>query len=1124
MNVYDFSQMRVLPVYQLVADNLDVLNAQFLPGTTFFEGYMGDEYRWRGTLVYDGVVYDHIGFRARGQFFRYATGKNKWKLNFLPGHRFQAKDNYGRPYPVTWDKLNLASGMQHANRGYRGEHGLFEALSARVFAMAGVPSPATHFIQFRVVDQSYEASGNQYDSDFWGLYLAVEEPDGRFLKARNLPDGNLYKMDATSNDLQNQGVGQPGDLSDLNAFMQSYLRLNPDSAWWQSQFNLDGYYRFRAALEAVHHYDVDEGKNYFYFHNPDDGKWSIWPWDLDLTWADTFYGAGAEPFRDRVLPQPAFAIAYQNQLREVRDLIFNSEQMNLLIDEMTAIINTPATGLAMVDADRAMWDNNPILESKYVIENRARKGAFYRQAPSRDFAGMVQLMRDWVANRSLWIDVVLLTDHTHPGTPTLRYTGRGGFPADDLTFAPGAFSDPDGAATFAGVQWMAAQVAWPGLSGYVAGAPYRYETENAWTSPVLNVFTPAYTIPAGVCAVGTTCRVRVRMLDNSGRWSHWSAPQQFVVGAPVLPVSSALRITEIMYNPPRWGNVTGDELEFVELKNTGTQPIDLSNVRLSSAVEYTFPIGTRLAPGGFVVLAENAARFQARYRLAAQGQYSGQLNNGGETLAVIDAFDRTITSVAYDDKDGWPAYADGIGYALAPVTPEPAADPNQPANWRASTVPGGSPGADDPAPVVLNEFFFDAATQQLTAIEVYNPAPHAVDLRGWVLADGWVGSPAYGSLPTRTAQITGDAVIPAGGYLMLTLAQLSQPLAFTTGPGAVTLNAVAAEGWFTGYAQTVTIFAPAFGDSLGRVVAADGGVAYVPQNGTPGAANGDPNLAPVVISKVQPLPGAASVAQWVEVTNRTDAAIPLYDPQNPTETWRIDELGFQFPPGLTLPAQGRLLVANALPQSVCTRGAAPAGWIVAGVAALGLAQEGGELHLLAPHSRGDGSITYRLADVVRTDSIARLQMTPGATYWQRVPVDAPGFDRTSWQPGAEPLAATPPAGDAAEVSVCSFDVYRDETGAVQVTWVLRGATSAQRFALWRAPTFDRSQAVLVAEDVEAATAPQVDAYRWVDIDAPAAEQPYYWLQMISSDGKVDIAASGVRLPANLIFQPFVAQR
>jgi len=1127
--VYDFNQMRALPTYHLIADNLDVLNAQFLPGTTFFEGYMGSEYRWRGTLVYDGVVYDHVGFRARGQFFRYATGKNKWKFNFLPGHRFQAKDNYGRPYPVEWDKLNLAGGMQHANRGYRGEHGLFEALSARVFSMAGVPSPATQFVDFRVVDQSYESSPNQYDTDFWGLYLAVEEIDGRFLDARGLPDGNVYKMNDGTGELQNQGLGQVSDKSDLYGFMQTYTRFTLDSAWWRTAFDVDNYFHFRAALEAVHHYDVDEGKNYDYYRNPVTNQWSIWPWDLDLTWADTFYGYGNEPFRDRVLTQPAFAIEYQNVLRETRDLVFNPEQMGLLIDEMVAIIDTPSDGLSMVDADRAMWDFNPILESKYVIENRGRKNAFYRQAPTRNFVGMVQLMKEWAFNRSTWIDLTFLSDRDHPDMPTLRYTGRAGFPADDLTFAPGAFSDPQGANTFAGMQWMASQVAWPGLPGYVAGAPNRYEEENAWKSSVFGAFTPTFTAPVGICAVGTTCRVRVRMLDSSGRWSHWSLPQQFVVAGPTQSAINTLQITEIMYNPPDWGNTPGDELEFIEIKNTGTTPVNLENMRLSNAVDYTFPIGTRLASGAFVLLAENAARFQARYRLAAQGQYSGQLSNGGETLELRDAFDRILTSITYDDKHGWPTYADGIGFSLTTTDPDALADPNQPEHWRASTVAGGSPGADDPTPILLNEFLFDSATKQLLAIELYNPAPHAVDVGGWVMSERQSGAPAYASKPANAAQITGSAVIAANGYLVIPLSQLSQPLAFGAGPGAITLSAVAAEGWFTGYTHTVTTFAPAFADSLGRYVTPDGDVVYVPQASTPGAANGAPATGPVTLTKVQLLPDAASAAQWVELTNLTDTPVALYDPLDPTRTWLIEGLAFQFPPGLTLPAYGRVLAANLLPQTLCTRGAAPPGWFATGMVALGLRQNGGELRLLMPQSSDSaGNSAYLLADVIRYDSSDRLQMTPSATYWQRAADDAPGVGRADWQAAIEPLVAGDGVDDG-PVSLCSFDVYRNEEGAVQIEWVARSLQPDQHFALWRAPTFDRSRAELVIEDgqmadVQTAPSPEMAAFRWVDNTIPVDARPFYWLQVISDGGKADVAVAGVRLPSHLIFQPFVAQR
>lgn len=1118
VGAYDFTQMRALPVYQLIATNLDVLNAQFLPGTTFFEGYMGSEYLWRGTLIYDGVVYDHVGFRARGQTYRYATGKNKWKFNFLPGHRFQAKNNDGHPYPVKWDKLNLASGMQHANRGYRGEHGLFEALSARVFTMAGVPAPATHFVHFRVVDQSYETNTNQYDTDFWGLYLAVEEPDGRFLAARDLPDGNLYKMNAWTGELENQGDGQPSDKSDLISFMHTYTWLNPDVAWWRAMFDLESYYRFRAALEAVSHYDVDEGKNYFYFHNPLDGKWAIWPWDLDLTWADTFYGVGNEPFRDRVLSQPDFALGYQNELRAVRDLVFNVEQMNLLIDELTAIVDSPAGGVSMVDADRAMWDYNPILESRYVIENRARKGAFYRQTPTRDFAGMVQLMRDWVTKRSVWIDQTLLTDQAHPATPVVSYTGRGGFPADDLTFAPSAFISPQGAA-FAGIQWMAAPVAWPGLPGYDAGTPYRYEAETAWTSAVYTTFTPSFTAPTGICPVGSTCRVRVRMLDSTGRWSHWSAPQQFVIGAPATAVTTALQITEIMYNPADWSNVPGDELEFIEIKNIGTAALDLSNMRLSNAVSYTAPIGTKLAPGDFLLVAENTTRFQARYGLRADGQFSGQLNNGGETLEVRDAFDRVIASLAYDDKDGWPTYADGLGFSLTTNAPGLSADPNQPTYWRSSTVRGGSPGADDPVAVVLNEFFFDAATKQLSAIELYNPAPHPVDVSGWVVTERWAGASNYGASPGNVAHFPANTVLPAHSYLAVPVADLSRPLSFGAGPGVLVLRSVAAGGWLTGYLHGFTVYTPAFADSLGRTVLADGSSALTPQIGTPSAANNAPLVAPVTITKIKLLPDGA--AQWVELTNHSDELVSLYAASDPSTTWMIDGLLFQFPPGVAVGAHERLLITNELPYSLCTGADAPRGRRVTGVMAAPPAQGGGALRLLAPHVAANG-VTYLLVDEVRFDGVEQLQMTPGATYWQRSADGAPGIDPASWHAASTPL--TTADGAVTSVDLCTFDVHRADDDRVLVEWVAHDLQPGQHFVLWRSMSFDRAAAELVADDGQTRTTTAPGVFRWSDDDTPPDAQPFYWLQLVSDAGAVDVAVAGVRAPMSVSYLPIVAQQ
>ncbi len=76
-----------------------------------------------GTFVYNGLVYDHISYRARGGVWRYAMGKNMWKFDFNRGHDFQAYDDYGQPYATTWRKLNFSSCIQQGNYQHRGEQG-----------------------------------------------------------------------------------------------------------------------------------------------------------------------------------------------------------------------------------------------------------------------------------------------------------------------------------------------------------------------------------------------------------------------------------------------------------------------------------------------------------------------------------------------------------------------------------------------------------------------------------------------------------------------------------------------------------------------------------------------------------------------------------------------------------------------------------------------------------------------------------------------------------------------------------------------------------------------------------------------------------------------------------------
>ena len=184
------------------------------------------------------------------------------------------------------------------------------------------------------------------------MYLAMEQPDGRMLDDHGLPDGNFYKMESGTGTLNNQGPTQPTDRSDLNAFLSSYTGGTQSEQWWRDNVDLERYYSYRAIVEGIHHYDIANGKNYFYYNNPETGKWQVHPWDLDLTWANNMFGSGNEPFKSRVADRSEFRAEYRNRLREIRDLLFNTDQAFQLIDEIASHIYTPGE-TSWVDADRS---------------------------------------------------------------------------------------------------------------------------------------------------------------------------------------------------------------------------------------------------------------------------------------------------------------------------------------------------------------------------------------------------------------------------------------------------------------------------------------------------------------------------------------------------------------------------------------------------------------------------------------------------------------------------------------------------------------------------------------------------------------------------------------------------
>ena len=207
----------------------------------------------------------------------------------------------------------------------------------------------------------------------------------------------------------------------------------------------------------------------------------------------------------------------------------------------------------------------------------------------------------------------------------------------------------------------------------------KYELQALWQSE--EITDPCNTliqIPSDSLQPNHTYRVRNRMMDDTGRWSHWSDPIEFIAGSPLQNnLQDYLRLTELMYHPTDDPNgiYDDDDFEFIELTNISTdQILDLSTVSLCDGVNFSFADGpiTQLGPGIRILLVSHRDAFLDRYDQSLAGRiagvYSGSLSNGGERVELADSQSGTLQAFTYRDDNGWPQAPDGNGHSLVPLS------------------------------------------------------------------------------------------------------------------------------------------------------------------------------------------------------------------------------------------------------------------------------------------------------------------------------------------------------------------------------------------------------------------------------------------------------------------------
>ena len=151
-----------------------------------------------------------------------------------------------------------------------------------------------------------------------------------------------------------------------------------------------------------------------------------------------------------------------------------------------------------------------------------------------------------------------------------------------------------------------------------------------------------------------------------------------------------LVIDEVNYH----SSDTLDAGDWVELRNAGTKRISLAGWALKDGNDsntFVFDSAAALAPGAFLVICQDTARFRNIYPWVdnATGPFGYDLAPNGEKIRLFDNHGLLITQVRYYSVAPWPDSVNGTGRTME--LRDCSAEPSVGTNWF-NGCPGGSPG------------------------------------------------------------------------------------------------------------------------------------------------------------------------------------------------------------------------------------------------------------------------------------------------------------------------------------------------------------------------------------------------------------------------------------------------
>ena len=543
---------------------------------------------------------------------------------------------------------------------------------------------------------------------------------------------------------------------------------------------------------------------------------------------------------------------------------------------------------------------------------------------------------------------------------------------------------------------------------------------------------------AGKIVIDSATVLRTRVFNGST----WSALNEagFVIIGTQPAATSNITISEVNYHA-----YDLDDYEYIEFKNTSAASVDFGGVTISEAVDFTFPLGSVVPPGGHIVVVEDAASFASRYStvispwyfpgIVVGGEWSGMLRNNSEAIVVNDASGDPLLTVNYKDAGSWPGRADGRGSAaelidpaaIAEVLPDKNLDLDKGNNWRPTSEFHGSPGRDGAGAdnrVVFNEILSNPNPPGVDAFELLNTQSGAIGIGEWFVSDDADDFRKF-RLPAGTS-IAGDGLLLFDENTFNNPADPNSlvPFALSGSKGDdLFLLEPDLSGNLLRFVDRAEFGAAAQGESLGRWPDGNSGDFYPMVAQTLGELNStggnSVRVGSVVLVEIHYNPeGPDQGREFISICNAGPAAENL-------QNWQLrGEVDFDFSAATTLQPGAFLVIVDFDPADAPALNAFRAEygldlvvpivgpWTDGGAVPTRLSDGGGAVRLLRPDAfviPGDGSPAFYPMlgeDLVNYNDLPPWPLSPDGAGASLVRIDVAhyGDDPLNWEASSAPLS------------------------------------------------------------------------------------------------------------------------